>query len=128
MTDRLTPAPDRFPDTPRLGIGMIGYALMGKAHTNALIKISHMMYPAAAIPVLESISGRTESAVAEAAARYGYRNYSTDWRDVVNDPAVQVLDNSEPNSVHVPASLEAVGLGKHVICEKPLGMNAAESN
>ncbi len=64
MTDRLTPAPDRFPDTPRLGIGMIGYALMGKAHTNALIKISHMMYPAAAIPVLESISGRTESAVA----------------------------------------------------------------
>ena len=64
MTDRLTPAPDRFPDAPRVGIGMIGYNLMGKAHTNGLLKIPHMMYPPVAVPVLASIAGRTESAVA----------------------------------------------------------------
>lgn len=127
MTDRLTPAPDRFPDAPRVGIGMIGYNLMGKAHTNGLLKIPHMMYPPAAVPVLASIAGRTESAVAAAAARYGYESYSTDWHDVVNDPSVQVLDNSGPNRVHLPASLAAIELGKHVICEKPLGMTAAES-
>jgi predicted dehydrogenase len=127
MPNQLIASPDQFPGIPRVGIGMIGYALMGKAHSNAFIKLPHMMYPPAAIPVLESLSGRTELAVAEAAARYGFRNYSTDWHQIVEDPAVEVLDNSGPNSVHLPASLAAVSLGKHVICEKPLGMNASES-
>ena len=127
MPNQLIASPDQFPGIPRVGIGIIGYALMGKAHSNAFIKLPHMMYPPAAIPVLESLSGRTEAAVAEAAARYGFRNYSTDWHQIVEDPAVEVLDNSGPNSVHLPASLAAVSLGKHVICEKPLGMNASES-
>ena len=60
-------------EAPKVGVGMLGYAFMGKAHTNALKKIPYMMYPPPAVPELVAISGRNEDAVAEAARRYGYR-------------------------------------------------------
>ena len=59
-------------DAPEIGIGMIGYAFMGKAHTNAFKKIPYMMYPPVAIPRLAAIAGRNQAAVTAAAERYGY--------------------------------------------------------
>tara|TARA_B100001123_G_scaffold442275_1_gene585495 strand:- start:1917 stop:3119 length:1203 start_codon:yes stop_codon:yes gene_type:complete len=112
---------------PNIGIGMLGYAFMGKAHSNAYKTIPYMMYPPPAHPVLERIAGRNEEGVRAAADRFGFRNYATDWRDVVNDPNVQILDNGGPNSIHLEPTLAAIELGKHVVCEKPLGRNPAES-
>ena len=114
-------------EAPEIGFGMLGYAFMGKAHTNALKKIPYMMYPPVAIPKLAAISGRDESAVAEAARRYGYKKYFTDWRKMVEDPEVQVLDNGGPNDAHAAPSILAAQLGKHVLCEKPLARSAEES-
>ena len=73
-------------EAPEIGIGMLGYAFMGKAHSNAFKKLPNMMYPPIAIPKLVAIAGRNEAATAEAAKRYGYQKYYTDWRDLIADP------------------------------------------
>ena len=114
-------------DIPSIGIGMLGYAFMGKAHSNALKKIAYMTWPPPYVPKLVAITGRNEDAVREAARRYGYEKYSTDWREVVADPEVHVFDNGGPNNVHLEPCLAAARHGKHLICEKPLGRTADES-
>ena len=60
---------------PEIGVGMLGYAFMGKAHSNAYKTLPYMMYPPVAIPRLTAIAGRDEDAVAEAARRYGYQKF-----------------------------------------------------
>ncbi len=114
-------------EAPEIGFGMLGYAFMGRAHSNALKTLPYMMYPPVAVPKLVAISGRDEADVAEAARRYGYQKYYTDWREMVEDKDVQVLDNGGPNDVHAEPSILAAQLGKHVLCEKPLGRTAEES-
>jgi predicted dehydrogenase len=114
-------------DVPEVGVGMLGYAFMGKAHSHAYKTIPYMMYPPPAIPRLEAIAGRNEAAVAEAARRYGYAKYFTDWRAMLEDSAVQLLDNGGPNNLHAEPSILAAQMGKHVLCEKPLGRTAEEA-
>ena len=114
-------------EVPEIGFGMLGYAFMGKAHSNALKTLPYMMYPPVAIPKLVAISGRNEAAVSEAAQRYGYQKYYTDWRAMVEDEAVQVLDNGGPNDMHAEPAILAAQLGKHILCEKPLARTAEES-
>ena len=112
---------------PEIGIGMLGYAFMGKAHSNAMRTLPYMMYPPPAIPVMVAICGRNEAATAEAAKRYGYAKYYTDWKEMLRDDSVQVLDNGGPNDAHAEPSIAAAKAGKHVLCEKPLGRTADES-
>lgn len=114
-------------EAPEIGVGMLGYAFMGKAHSNAMLKIPHMMYPPPAIPKLVGIAGRNEAAVKEAAKRFGYANYYTDWRDMLANDAIQLFDNGGPNDAHAEPSILAAQAGKHVLCEKPLGRTAEES-
>ncbi|MFN3705904.1 MAG: Gfo/Idh/MocA family protein [Thermoflexales bacterium] len=113
-------------EAPVIGFGVLGYAFMGKAHSNALKKLPYMMYPPVAIPRLVAIAGRNADAVKEAAKRYGYEKAYTDWRQLIDDPDVHVLDNSGPNNVHREPNIAAAQAGKHVISEKPLGRNAEE--
>jgi predicted dehydrogenase len=110
-----------------IGVGLLGYGFMGKAHSNALRTIPYIFWPSNYRPELVAISGRTEDAVREAAVRYGYRNYATDWRAVVEDETVQVFDNVGPDAVHVEPTLAAIAAGKHVVCEKPLALGAADA-
>ena len=110
-----------------IGIGMLGYAFMGKAHSNAFRKIAYMTWPPPLMPKLVAIAGRDETAVAGAAERYGYERWTTDWRDIVSDPAIGLFDNGGPNSLHAEPTIAAAEAGKHVLCEKPLGRDADES-
>ena len=113
-------------DAPEIGVGMLGYAFMGKAHANALKKLPYMIYPPPAVPKLAAIAGRSEAKVREAARRYGFAKAYTDWRAMLDDPEVQVFDNAGPNDLHAEPNIAAAQAGKHVISEKPLGRNAEE--
>jgi predicted dehydrogenase len=110
-----------------IGVGMLGYAFMGKAHSNAFKKIAYMTWPPPLQPRLVSIAGRNEEAVRNAAERYGYERWTTDWRQLVDDPEIGLFDNGGPNSLHAEPTIAAAEAGKHVICEKPLGRTADES-
>ncbi|HEY4026649.1 MAG TPA: Gfo/Idh/MocA family oxidoreductase [Candidatus Dormibacteraeota bacterium] len=115
-------------DVPEIGVGMLGYAFMGKAHSNAYRKIAYMTWPPPLLPRLVAICGRNEKAVAEAARRYGYERHETDWRALIDDDRVQLFDNGGPNDLHAEPTAAAAEAGKHVVCEKPLGRTAAESH
>jgi len=110
-----------------IGVGVIGYAFMGKAHTNAYLRMPIFFYPPPARPRLVAICGRTGEAVAEAARRYGYETYYTDWKDLVKDERIELVDNSLPNNLHAAPCIAAAEAGKHVICEKPLAMSVEEA-
>jgi predicted dehydrogenase len=114
-------------DAERIGVGMLGYAFMGKAHANAYRTLAYMMWPPPLYPELVLAAGRTEEAVAEAAERYGFAGHTTDWRDVVADPRIGLFDNCGPNSLHAEPTVAAAEAGMHVLCEKPLGRTADES-
>ena len=113
-------------ERPAIGFGLLGYGFMGRAHSHSLHSIGHMCWPSAARPVLVAVAGRTEAGVAEAATRYGYSLYTTDWHDMISDPAVDVFDNVTTDAAHVEPTLAAIAAGKHVICEKPLASTAAD--
>jgi predicted dehydrogenase len=117
--------PARPDERTAVGIGMLGYGFMGKAHSNAFKTYPYIFWPDGCRPELVTIAGRTEASVAEAATRYGFQNYATDWRAIVEDERVQVFDNVGPDDVHVEPTLAALRAGKHVMCEKPLALDAA---
>src|SRR5947208_13166154 len=85
---------------PTIGVGMLGYAFMGKAHTNAYKKLPYMIYPPTAIPRLVAVAGRDEAAVQEAVRRYSYERAYTDWHEMIADPEIQLIDNGGPNYLH----------------------------
>jgi predicted dehydrogenase len=115
-------------EAPEIGVGMLGYAFMGKAHANAYRTLSYMTWPPPLRPVLVSVAGRSQAAVAEAARRYGFAEPVSDWRAVLADERVALFDNVGPNNLHAEPTIAAVQSGKHVLCEKPLGRTPAESH
>ena len=114
-------------DVAPIGIGMLGYAFMGKAHANGYKTLAYMTWPPPLRPELVAIAGRNEEAVAEAARRYGFAEHVTDWRALISDDRIGLFDNAGPNNLHAEPTIAAAEAGKHVICEKPLGRDAAES-
>jgi predicted dehydrogenase len=114
-------------DVKPIGVGMLGYAFMGKAHSNAYKTLAYMTWPPPLMPQLVAIAGRNEEAVSEAAQRYGFAGHVTDWKALIADDRVGLFDNAGPNNLHAEPTIAAAEAGKHVICEKPLGRDAAES-
>jgi predicted dehydrogenase len=121
------PGPASGSPEPRIGVGMLGYAFMGKAHVNAYRTIGSLIWPRPLQPDLVLLAGRSAGPVAEAAARYGFVSHTTDWHDLVTSDDVHLVDICGPNAVHSEVALEAARRGKHLLCEKPLGRDAAES-
>lgn len=111
--------------TRSLRVGLIGYNFMGKAHSNAWRQAGRFFDLPAGIE-LHTLCGRSPAGVKSAAATLGWSRTSTDWRAVVSDPAIDIVDICTPNDSHCEIALEAARHGKAILCEKPLAMNVAE--
>jgi predicted dehydrogenase len=118
---------DYYRAVATIGVGMLGYAFMGKAHSNAFKKIAYVTWPPPLEPKLVGIAGRNAEAVEEAARRYGFEYATGDWRRLVEDETIGLFDNGGPNALHAEPTIAAARAGKHVVCEKPLGRDAEES-
>ena len=113
-------------EAPVVGVGMLGYAFMGKAHSNAYKKLPYMMYPPVAMPRLVADCGPQRRSHRRSGRRYGYERYYTDWHKLIEDPEVHLFDNGGPGDMHAEPTIAAAQAGKHVFCEKPLSRNAEE--
>jgi predicted dehydrogenase len=108
-----------------LGVAMIGYAFMGKAHSNAWRNVaSYFDVPAFEQKVLV---GRDSAAVAEAAAKYGWQETATDWRTALDRDDIHIVDICAPGWMHAEIAIAALEAGKHVLLEKPLANTLAEA-
>jgi predicted dehydrogenase len=109
-----------------IGVGLVGYKFMGRAHSNAYRQVAHF-FDVDPRPRLVAIAGRDEAGVKAAAESLGWEGYETDYRDLIARPDVQLVDVSTPGDTHKEVVLAALEAGKHVICEKPLANNLAEA-
>ncbi|MCW2833387.1 MAG: Gfo/Idh/MocA family oxidoreductase [Nocardioides sp.] len=110
----------------RLGVAVIGYAFMGKAHSNAWRNVG-AFHPRVPGIRQEVLVGRDPAQVAAAATRYGWSRTATDWRAVIEDDAVDIVDICVPGHLHAEIAIAALGAGKHVLVEKPLANTIAEA-
>ncbi len=102
-----------------INIGMIGSKFMGRAHSNAWMKVSKF-FTVDPTPVMHTVAARNAADLEAFAPRWGWQNYTTDWRTIVNDPMIGLVDIVTPNSMHAAQAISALEAGKHVACEKPL--------
>ena len=116
----------RTDDRAELGIGMVGYAFMGRAHSHAWRSVGRF-FDLPFRPRLAAICGRDRSRVAAAADRLGWGAWETDWKRLVERDDVDLVDVCTPGSSHAEISIAALEAGKHVLCEKPLANTVAEA-
>ena len=110
----------------QLNIGIIGTGFMGKAHAFAY-RSALAAFPDIPVPVLRMIADVNAESAAKAAHQYGFEKSSGDWRDLINDPTIDVVSITTPNTLHREMALAAIAAGKHVHCEKPLSPTLRDS-
>jgi len=112
--------------TKKLNVGLIGYGFMGRTHSNAYRKVNHF-FDVPYEPVLKVVCGLVEDEAKAFAAKWGYESYTTDWRKVIDDKNIDVVDICVPNNVHAEIAIAAAEAGKAICCEKPLALNATQA-
>lgn len=112
--------------TKTLGIGLVGTKFMGKAHSNAWMTAPRFFDLPMAVD-LRAVAGREVASLAAFAQRWGWRCCTDDWRDLLDDPQVGLVDVCTPNHLHAEVSIAALEAGRHVACEKPLAGTLADA-
>ena len=110
----------------QLRVGMVGYAFMGAAHSQAWRTVNRAFdLPLSA--ELSVVCGRSEEGVAAAAAKLGWKSHTTDWRSLIERDDIDLIDVCTPGDTHAEIAMAALAAGKHVLCEKPLANSVAEA-
>lgn len=110
----------------KVNVGLIGYQFMGKAHSNAYRQVNRFFD----LPVevnMHTLCGRNEANVRKAAETFGWQNIETDWRKLIANPEIDIVDVSTPGNMHAEIAIAAAEAGKAVFCEKPLGNTLEEA-
>src|SRR3954453_13962969 len=114
------------PARPALRVGLVGYAFMGAAHSQAWRTAPHF-FDLPLRPELTVLAGRAAARVADAAERLGWSGTETDWHRVIERDDVDLVDVCTPGDTHAEIAVAALEAGKHVLCEKPLANSVAEA-
>ena len=114
------------PDRPALGVGLIGYAFMGAAHSQAWRTAPHF-FDLPLTPAMQVVCGRDAARVADAAERLGWTETATDWHRLLERTDIDLIDVCTPGHTHAEIVIAALEAGKHVLCEKPLANSVEEA-
>ena len=109
-----------------LRIGLVGSGFMGRSHAHAF-RAAPGVFDLPLMPVLELLADVDDAVADNAAKTLGFARSTGDWKKLIADPAVDLVDITAPNALHKPIALAAIAAGKPVYCEKPLAPNAAEA-
>ncbi len=112
--------------TKPLNVGIIGYGFMGRTHSNAYRRVSNF-FDVPYKPVLKTICGLEDDKAKAFADQWGFESYATDWRKVMDDKSIDIVDICVPNNYHAELAIAAAEAGKMIICEKPLALNGPEA-
>ena len=109
-----------------LGVGLVGYAFMGAAHSQAW-RTAGRFFDLPLTPDMAVLCGRGAAAVTAAAAKMGWRDVETDWKALLARDDVALIDVCSPGDTHAEIAVAALDAGKHVLCEKPLANTVDEA-
>ncbi|MFE9100734.1 Gfo/Idh/MocA family protein [Actinomadura geliboluensis] len=109
-----------------VGVGMVGHAFMGRAHSQAWRSVGPFFGPPLT-PVMTALAGRSADRARAAAAALGWASIETDWKELLRRDDVQLVDICTPGDSHAEIAVAALDAGKHVLCEKPLANSVAEA-
>lgn len=109
-----------------LNAGLIGYKFMGRAHSNAFRQVNHFFEADAKI-TLKALCGRDESAVKQAADKFGFESYETEWKQLIDRDDIDFVDIAAPGNLHTGMALYAASKKKNIFCEKPLANTAKDA-
>lgn len=111
----------------KLNIGLIGAGFMAKAHSIAYAGMPMFFWPAPAIPVKKILVDINEDIARDSAMKLGFESYDTDWKKIVENPEIDIVDICTPNNVHAEIAIAAAKAGKHILCEKPLSLTTEQA-
>ena len=109
-----------------IGVGLVGYRFMGRAHSNAYRQVARF-FGVDPAPRMVALCGRDEASVRQAANSLGWEGYETDYRRMLERDDVGLVDISSSGDTHHEFALAALEAGKHVLCEKPLANTLPEA-
>jgi predicted dehydrogenase len=109
-----------------LNVALVGTKFMGRAHSNAWLKVGKF-FDLPLQPVMHTVVARNQAELSQFARRWGWRNHTTNYKAVLRDPDVQLIDIGAPNNAHAELAVAALAAGKHVACEKPLAGTLADA-
>ena len=113
--------------TRTIGIGVIGMGWMGEVHSRSYRAIPDRFHDSGIQPRLIVCADPVEVRAQTAQRRFGFERWTSDWRDVIADPAVEVVNVAAPNGLHHEINRAAAEAGKHILCEKPVGKEPRET-
>src|SRR4029077_9651096 len=110
-----------------LNIGLIGSGFMGQAHADAYRRAGILYRNLPRTPVLYAVADQNDALAEQSRSRLGFEKAYGDWRRLIEDPEVDVIDITTPNNLHVEPALVAIEAGKHVYCEKPMAVKVEDA-
>ncbi len=108
-------------------VALVGQKFMGRAHSNAYLKVEKFFPAVARSPVMHTIAGRNAAELEEFAQRWGWQHHSTDLKEVAANAEIELVDIVTPNNMHHDHAIMMLEAGKHVACEKPLARTLDEA-
>jgi predicted dehydrogenase len=112
--------------TRRLNVGLIGSGFIGRSHAFAW-RMAPAVFGLPVTPALHTLADVDAPTAERAAASLGFARAAADWRAMVADPEIDLVDVTTPNALHKPMALASIAAGKPVYCEKPLAPTAPEA-